>query len=92
MKLSEWLKEEPSRTGKLAAHMGKTPGCIRHWSRSARQLDAEYAPLIEGFANGSVTCEELRPDLDWVRVNGVVTHYQVRVGHGSPANEQARAA
>lgn len=33
-----------------------------------RVLPAEHAPAIERASGGKVTCEELRPDVRWIRV------------------------
>ena len=52
------------------------PGLIYQWLSGIRPLAAHHCPAIER-ATG-VTCEDLRPDLHWLRdESGAVTGYQV---------------
>lgn len=53
-------------------------GHVYQWIRRGRP-PYDYCAAIENLADGKVTCEELCPDVEWVRVGGRVTHYQVRV-------------
>jgi DNA-binding transcriptional regulator YdaS (Cro superfamily) len=60
----------------LATAVGVTPGLIYQWLSGLRPLAAHHCPAIER-ATG-VTCEDLRPDLNWLRdESGAVTGYQV---------------
>lgn len=36
---------------------------IQAWKRT--RVPAEYCPAIEKATNGTVRCEDLRPDVDW---------------------------
>lgn len=36
---------------------------IQQWKKT--RVPAEYCPAIERATQGQVTCEELRPDVDW---------------------------
>ena len=35
-------------------------------------MPAEHCPRIERITGGSVRCEDLRPDVEWLRINGKV--------------------
>lgn len=47
----------------LAKHFGITPWAVSRWRTSG--VPAERCPDIELLTNGKVTCEELRPDVNW---------------------------
>lgn len=47
----------------LAKHFGILPWAVSKWERS--QVPAERCPDIEALTNGEVTCEQLRPDVNW---------------------------
>jgi DNA-binding transcriptional regulator YdaS (Cro superfamily) len=49
----------------LAAHLGITKGAVSQWKDAARKIPAEYCPTIERLTEGQVSCEEMRPDVDW---------------------------
>ena len=49
----------------LARRLGVTPGAVHQWVTGATVLTAERAIEIEKATQGAVTCEELRPDVDW---------------------------
>ena len=38
------------------------------WFNTSRQVPPEHCAAIERACEGKVRCEELRPDLDWLRV------------------------
>ncbi len=38
---------------------------ISQWKTGVRRVPAERCPDIERETNGVVTCEEMRPDVDW---------------------------
>lgn len=38
---------------------------VSPWFTTDRDLPAEHCPTIERATAGAVTCEELRPDVDW---------------------------
>lgn len=52
----------------LAAMIGGTPQLVNNWVRRGGEVPVYHCPSIERAVGGSVTCEELRPDLVWVRV------------------------
>lgn len=47
----------------LATALGVVPQVVNNWRR--RGVPAERCPSIEKATAGAVTCEELRPDVDW---------------------------
>ncbi|EAX3299503.1 helix-turn-helix domain-containing protein [Salmonella enterica subsp. enterica serovar Muenchen] len=54
--------------------LGVTPPTINQWIKGVRQIPAERCPEIEKATGGAVTCEELRPDVDWSYLRGTATH------------------
>jgi DNA-binding transcriptional regulator YdaS (Cro superfamily) len=48
----------------LASSLGVTPQVVNNWVARGR-VPAERCPDIERVTDGVVTCEALRPDVDW---------------------------
>lgn len=48
----------------LASALGTSKQNISSWIRTER-VPTKYCPDIEQATNGQVTCEELRPDVNW---------------------------
>lgn len=48
----------------LAREVGVAPQVVNNWVRRGR-VPAEHCPAIERATGGQVTCEDLRPDVDW---------------------------
>lgn len=48
----------------LARIIGVSKGAVWQWEHE-RRIPAERCPAIERATNGAVTCEEMRPDVDW---------------------------
>jgi DNA-binding transcriptional regulator YdaS (Cro superfamily) len=78
MKLAEWIAAERGRARRLAEHLGlsnpENPVLVYQWSKAppiGRPVPAERCPSIQRFTNGDVTCEELRPDVDWAALREV---------------------
>lgn len=65
MKLSQYIAEERGRQAKLAAGLSCHSVLVYQWARGDRQVPAERCPAIERLTGGVVTCEEMRPDIDW---------------------------
>ncbi|QWA09822.1 helix-turn-helix domain-containing protein [Sodalis ligni] len=53
--------------GKL---LGVNSSLISQWANGIRAIPAERCPEIEKATSGAVTCEELRPDVDWAYLRG----------------------
>lgn len=56
----------------LADHLGVTKGAVGQWKLKNRKIPAEHCPVIERLVNRAVTCEELRPDVDWAYLRNPV--------------------
>ena len=44
--------------------IGASQSKISNW-RGRGNIPAEYCPAIEKSSHGRITCESLRPDIDW---------------------------
>ena len=64
MNLRTYIDQQRGRASSLGRSMGITPVLVSQWA-SGRQVPAERCPEIEKATLGAVTCEELRPDVDW---------------------------
>lgn len=49
----------------LASAIDVSPQLVSFMRRGDRRVPAEKCPAIERLTNGTVRCEELRPDVDW---------------------------
>lgn len=49
----------------LANSLGVTPQAVCFWRDDKRKVPADKCPLIERVTVGAVSCEQLRPDVDW---------------------------
>lgn len=49
----------------LAGAIDVSPQLVSFMRRGDRRVPAEKCPAIERLTNGTVRCEELRPDVDW---------------------------
>jgi len=55
---------------KLAEELGVSQAAVYFWRAGSRRLPAEHCPTIERLIGGAITCEELRPDVDWSYLRG----------------------
>lgn len=70
MKLIEYL-EAGVRATELARSLGmEYSALVSQWAHGVRRVPAERCPDIERATGGQVTCEELRPDIDWAVLRG----------------------
>jgi DNA-binding transcriptional regulator YdaS (Cro superfamily) len=62
--------EPAGAAAKLAKALGIAPALISQWTteKEPRQVPAPRCVAIEAETAGAVTCEEMRPDVLWVRV------------------------
>lgn len=65
MNLTEYLIKEHITQSALGEMLGVSQGAIGQWKLDGRRIPAEHCPTIERITNRQVTCEELRPDIDW---------------------------
>lgn len=71
MKLSDFLRAERGRVAAVARLAGLAPAFLSQIANGVRQAPDAQCPAIEQACRelgGHVPCEELRPDLTWVRV------------------------
>lgn len=54
----------------LARRIVATTAQVNEWTKGARPVPPVRCESIERATNGAVTCEDLRPDLMWARVDG----------------------
>ncbi|EDW2054875.1 helix-turn-helix domain-containing protein [Salmonella enterica subsp. enterica] len=54
----------------MARYLGVTSPTINQWVKGKRQIPAARCPSIEKVTNGEVTCEDLRPDVNWSFLRG----------------------
>lgn len=52
----------------LARILDVKPPTVNQWANGERRIPDDKCPPTERATDGKVTCEELRPDLKWVRV------------------------
>jgi DNA-binding transcriptional regulator YdaS (Cro superfamily) len=64
MKLIEYLNERGAQSA-LAREISVSPVQICQWAWGRRPVPAERCLDIEKATRGAVTCEDLRPDVDW---------------------------
>lgn len=57
----------------LARSLGLSSPTINQWVMGVRPIPAERCPAIEKITAGAVTCEELRPDVDWAYLRATQT-------------------
>ncbi len=53
----------------LAKALGVAPQVVYNWVKR-KSIPAEHCPAIERATAGAVTCEDLRPDVDWAYLRG----------------------
>lgn len=54
----------------MSRRLGVSSPTVNQWTTGTRQIPAERCPEIEKATNGAVTCEDLRPDVDWKYLRG----------------------
>lgn len=62
----------PSERDGFAQRCGTTVGYLRKAASVGQRLKAEVCINIERESARAVTCEELRPDIDWAYLRGSV--------------------
>lgn len=69
----------------VARACGVSKGLISHWVNDVAPIHPVHFPAIESATGGRVTCEEMRPDLHWIRDNGIVVGYITPLDGNEPA-------
>ena len=70
----------------LARRIGATTAQVNEWTKGDRPIPPPRCESIERPTNGAVTCNQLRPDLDWHRNAEGHAFYRER-----PADQQKAA-
>lgn len=65
MQLIDFVNLDRGSRTKLAQAISVHQVLISQWALGRRQVPADRCPDIEKATGGKVTCEELRPDVDW---------------------------
>lgn len=65
--------------GALARELGVTQGLVWQWLSGRRPIAPERCAEIEAATGGRVLAQDLRPDVEWQRVDGRITGYTVPV-------------
>lgn len=73
MNLKSYVAKKRGMAALLGRAIDVTPVLISQWASGKRPVPAERCPEIEKATDGQVTCEEMRPDVDWPYLRG--THH-----------------
>lgn len=82
----------------IASVLVVTPATVNQWISGLRPIPEDRCPAIESATTGAVTCEELRPDVRWVRIKDKdwphpqgrpLVDHAVKVGAGIAAAKEA---
>jgi DNA-binding transcriptional regulator YdaS (Cro superfamily) len=65
MKLSEYIATSRGKATWLADCVGVEPAAVSYWASGHRSPTIENCKKVEFVTGGQVTCEDLRPDLNW---------------------------
>ena len=87
MNLKTYLSEH--KQVDLARKLGVTQGAVHQWAVGLSRPSAERSIEIEKATSGAVSCEELRPDVDWAYLRG--TARKPRRAAAEMAGEVSRA-
>lgn len=67
MDLKTYVDQERGRQTLIAQAVNAQPQLVWQWA-NVRPVPADRCADVELATDGAVTCEELRPDLQWLRV------------------------
>lgn len=68
MNLNDYLSSPGRVARSFARELGVPPPLLCQWRTGARRVPAGRCPTIERITEGAVTCEEMRPDVDWAYI------------------------
>lgn len=89
MDLKTYLKNH--KQVDLARALGVTQGAVHQWASGLTRVAVERCIEIERATARAVTCEDLRPDVDWGFIRATATAHQARVAINSEVTEGAHA-
>lgn len=65
-KLKQWIDRQPYGTAiRLADWLDVHKSNISMWASGVREIPEKHCEDIAAFAGDELTCEDLRPDIDW---------------------------
>jgi DNA-binding transcriptional regulator YdaS (Cro superfamily) len=67
MLIKDYLSQTQTKAAHLARAISVPPSLLSQWSNGDRPVPMDKCLKIERATSGAVTCEELRPDVDWSR-------------------------
>lgn len=77
----------------LARRISATTAQVNEWKKGDRPIPPMRCEAIEIATAGVVTCEKLRPDVEWTRdANGRAFYRESRTVKSDGAETEARAA
>lgn len=71
MSLHAYIKIlDKAKLGELAARCETTPGQLKQIAYGNRRASVRLAVALERETQGTITCTQLRPDVDWAYLRG----------------------
>lgn len=74
MNLKTYTSKQRGNATRLSRDLNVDQSLISLWANGVRPIPAERCLEIEKITEGAVTCEELRPDVDWAYLRGTLPH------------------
>ena len=65
MKLKDYIQNTRGAGAEIAKIFGVSRAYVSQITTGKRPVPMRYCPRLEMITSGLVTCEELRPDVDW---------------------------
>lgn len=72
MNLKTYTSKQRGNATRLSRDLDVDQSLVSLWASGARPIPAERCLEIEKITEGIVTCEELRPDVDWAYLRGTL--------------------
>ncbi|HDL7428374.1 TPA: helix-turn-helix domain-containing protein [Yersinia enterocolitica] len=72
MNLKTYTSKQRGNATRLSRDLNVDQSLISLWANGVRPIPADRCPEIEKITQGAVTCEELRPDVDWAYLRGTL--------------------
>lgn len=73
--LAALISGDTAARDRIAQSAGTSGEYLYQVAAGRRRASAEVAMAIEAATDGAATCDQVRPDLHWVRDNGIVVGY-----------------
>lgn len=72
MNLKTYTSKQRGNATRLSRDLDVDQSLVSLWANGVRPIPAERCLEIEKITEGTVTCEELRPDVDWAYLRGTL--------------------